>query len=111
MGAGDGDRAVALQQRRQRLRALDHGDALLPGVFVPLPSGNGEQALNAGPLVEAGAALLVEDAALDADYLTGTVLPLVTDAPRLVRMSSALRGLGRADADTELAQLVLGAVR
>jgi UDP-N-acetylglucosamine--N-acetylmuramyl-(pentapeptide) pyrophosphoryl-undecaprenol N-acetylglucosamine transferase len=83
----------------------------LPAVFVPLPIGNGEQALNAGPLVAAGAALLVDDAALDADYLTGTVLPLLTDASRLERMSLALRGLGRADADTELAELVLGAVR
>jgi len=83
----------------------------LPAVFVPLPIGNGEQALNARPLVDAGGALLVDDAALDAAYLTGTVLPLLTDAPRLERMGQALRGLGRGDADTELAELVLGAVR
>ncbi len=83
----------------------------LPAVFVPLPIGNGEQALNAGPLVEAGAALLVADADLDAGFLTNTVLPLVSDASRLERLSQALRGRGRADADTELARLVLGAVR
>jgi UDP-N-acetylglucosamine--N-acetylmuramyl-(pentapeptide) pyrophosphoryl-undecaprenol N-acetylglucosamine transferase len=34
----------------------------LPGVFVPLPIGNGEQALNARPVVDAGGGLLVADA-------------------------------------------------
>ena len=33
----------------------------VPAVFVPLPIGNGEQALNAAGLVEAGGALIVED--------------------------------------------------
>ena len=33
----------------------------VPTIFVPLPIGNGEQALNAKPVVEAGGALLVED--------------------------------------------------
>ena len=34
----------------------------LPAIFVPLPIGNGEQALNARPVVDAGGALLVADA-------------------------------------------------
>ena len=34
----------------------------LPAVFVPLPIGNGEQALNARPVVDAGGGLLVDDA-------------------------------------------------
>ena len=38
----------------------------LPAVFVPLPIGNGEQALNARPVVDAGGGLLVDDAALTA---------------------------------------------
>ena len=38
----------------------------LPAVFVPLPIGNGEQALNARPVVEAGGGLLVDDADADA---------------------------------------------
>ncbi len=33
----------------------------VPAVFVPLPIGNGEQALNADGLVQAGGALLVAD--------------------------------------------------
>ncbi|HEY0948679.1 undecaprenyldiphospho-muramoylpentapeptide beta-N-acetylglucosaminyltransferase, partial [Nocardioides sp.] len=40
----------------------------LPAVFVPLPIGNGEQTLNAKPVVEAGGALLVDDAELTTDW-------------------------------------------
>ena len=36
----------------------------LPAVYVPLPIGNGEQALNARPVVDAGGGLLVDDADL-----------------------------------------------
>ena len=34
----------------------------LPAVYVPLPIGNGEQRLNALPVVDAGGGLLVDDA-------------------------------------------------
>lgn len=80
----------------------------LPGVFVPLPIGNGEQALNARPLVAAGAGLLVDDAALDADYVVRTVLPLARDGARLAEMSAAAAGLGRRGADEALVDLILG---
>ncbi len=83
----------------------------LAAVFVPLPIGNGEQALNAGPTVSAGGGLLVEDAALDADYLTSIVLPLLLDESRLTQMSLAAGTLGRRDADALLAALVLEATR
>ncbi len=36
----------------------------LPAIFVPLPIGNGEQALNARAVIEAGGGLLVDDASL-----------------------------------------------
>ena len=39
----------------------------VPAVFVPLPIGNGEQELNARPVVDAGGALLVADAAFTTD--------------------------------------------
>ena len=41
----------------------------LPTLYVPLPHGNGEQALNARPAVEAGAATLVADAELSPERL------------------------------------------
>ena len=41
----------------------------VPAIFVPLPIGNGEQALNARPVVEAGGALLVADADLTTEWV------------------------------------------
>ncbi len=82
----------------------------LPAVYVPLPIGNGEQVLNAEPTIAAGGGVLVEDAALDADLLLSTVLPLLADPERLATMSGAASGHGRRDADDALAGLVLGAI-
>ncbi|MGB8650989.1 MAG: undecaprenyldiphospho-muramoylpentapeptide beta-N-acetylglucosaminyltransferase [Mycobacteriales bacterium] len=83
----------------------------LPAVYVPLPIGNGEQALNARPTVDAGGGLLVDDAALDASYVTTVVLPLLLDEGRLAQMSAAARGLGHREADAAMVDLVLEAVR
>src|SRR3712207_7601760 len=55
----------------------------LPAAFVPLPIGNGEQRRNALPVVEAGGGLLVEDADLDADWITTHLVPVLTDPARL----------------------------
>ena len=44
----------------------------LPAVYVPLPIGNGEQELNARPVVDAGGGLLVDDAALTAEWVAAT---------------------------------------
>src|SRR5690606_3001921 len=79
----------------------------LPAVFVPLPHGNGEQALNARPAVDAGAALLVPDEELTSDKVAELVIPLVTDPERLARMSAAAVGLGHKEADEVLAAMVL----
>ncbi|MGH3515819.1 MAG: undecaprenyldiphospho-muramoylpentapeptide beta-N-acetylglucosaminyltransferase [Haloechinothrix sp.] len=81
----------------------------LPAAFVPLPHGNGEQGLNAGPAVEAGAAILVDDAALTADWVAEHVIPLVTDSGRLEKMGAAAVGLGHRKADEALARIVLEA--
>jgi UDP-N-acetylglucosamine--N-acetylmuramyl-(pentapeptide) pyrophosphoryl-undecaprenol N-acetylglucosamine transferase len=83
----------------------------LPAVYVPLPIGNGEQALNARPTVDAGGGLLVDDAALDADWITDHVLPLLLDSGRLSDMSQAARRLGHPRADEDLVDLVLAAAR
>jgi len=83
----------------------------LPAIFVPLPHGNGEQALNAAPVVAAGGALLVPDSELSPRRVLDTVLPLAGDADRLAAMSAAARGMGHADADSRLAEIVLGVVR
>jgi UDP-N-acetylglucosamine--N-acetylmuramyl-(pentapeptide) pyrophosphoryl-undecaprenol N-acetylglucosamine transferase len=81
----------------------------LPAVFVPLPIGNGEQALNARPVVESGGGLLVHDAALTPEWVRATVPALVTDPERLAAMSAAAAGLIPRDADETLAHMVLDA--
>jgi UDP-N-acetylglucosamine--N-acetylmuramyl-(pentapeptide) pyrophosphoryl-undecaprenol N-acetylglucosamine transferase len=82
----------------------------LPAVFVPLPFGNGEQALNAKPVVDAGGALLVDDAELTADKVTELLVPLLTDPRRLAMMGEAARSCGHANADEVLAKMALDAV-
>ncbi|MEU3274161.1 undecaprenyldiphospho-muramoylpentapeptide beta-N-acetylglucosaminyltransferase [Saccharomonospora sp. NPDC006951] len=82
----------------------------LPAVFVPLPHGNGEQALNAEPAIAAGAALLVPDAELTERKIAEEVVPLVADRERLAKMSAAAVGLGHGEADEVLARMVLGAL-
>jgi len=83
----------------------------LPAVYVPLPIGNGEQALNARPTVDAGGGLMVDDAQLDAAWIESQLLPLVLDPARLEAMSQAAARLGHPGADEELVDLVLGAAR
>ncbi|MGI8307574.1 undecaprenyldiphospho-muramoylpentapeptide beta-N-acetylglucosaminyltransferase [Saccharopolyspora sp. ASAGF58] len=79
----------------------------LPAVFVPLPHGNGEQALNAQPVVSAGGARLVADADLTTQRVIDEALPLALDAQRLQEMSRATLGSGHREADQVLAQIVL----
>lgn len=79
----------------------------LPAVYVPLPHGNGEQALNAGPVVAAGGGVLVDDAELTGERVLAELVPLLTDPERLAAMSAAARASGHADADERLARIVL----
>ncbi len=78
-----------------------------PAIFVPLPIGNGEQALNARPVVDAGGALLVSDADLTAEWVAAHVPALAVDAARLATMSAAASGLIPKDADDKLAAIVM----
>jgi len=78
----------------------------LPAAFVPLPIGNGEQALNAHPVVEAGGGLLIDDDAFTASWVERVVIPLVTDRQALAQMSAAASGIVRADAAERLADMI-----
>jgi len=83
----------------------------LPAVYVPLPIGNGEQRLNALPVVEAGGGLLVVDAELTPSYVGGEVVALITDAPRLAAMTAAAAGVGHRDAARRIAEIILEVAR
>ena len=82
----------------------------LPGAYVPLPIGNGEQRLNAQPVVRAGGGLLVDDAELTPDWVLGHLLPVLTDPQRLWDMSRAAAEFGRRDADELLVAMVYEAI-
>ena len=79
----------------------------LPAVLVPLPIGNGEQALNAAGLAAAGGALVVEDSTLSPDWVRGNIVPLLQDPDRLARMAASAEKLGIRDAAERMAGLVL----
>jgi UDP-N-acetylglucosamine--N-acetylmuramyl-(pentapeptide) pyrophosphoryl-undecaprenol N-acetylglucosamine transferase len=81
----------------------------LPAVLVPLPHGNGEQALNAAGLVGAGAAVLVEDRDFTPGWVARELVPLLQDPARLRRMESAARSQGIRDADQRMAAMVFDA--
>jgi len=79
----------------------------LPAVYVPLPIGNGEQRLNALPVVDAGGGLLVADADLTPQVVAETVIGLVDDPARLAAMTAAAAGVGHRDAAAQVAQVGL----
>ena len=81
----------------------------LPAIYVPLPHGNGEQALNARPVVDAGGGMLVADAELTGETVSSLVTGLVGDPDRLAATAAAARRSGHAGADETLAATVLEA--
>ncbi|WP_197379755.1 undecaprenyldiphospho-muramoylpentapeptide beta-N-acetylglucosaminyltransferase [Mycolicibacterium mengxianglii] len=79
----------------------------LPAVYVPLPIGNGEQRLNALPVVNAGGGLLVDDADLTPRFVAEVADALLTDPPRLSAMTSAAAQVGHRDAAERVAAVAL----
>jgi UDP-N-acetylglucosamine--N-acetylmuramyl-(pentapeptide) pyrophosphoryl-undecaprenol N-acetylglucosamine transferase len=81
-------------------------------ILVPYPYATaGHQSTNAAWMAEAGAAEVIEDAALSAGLLAERVGALLGDAERLTAMSTASAALARPDAARRIADEVLAAVR
>lgn len=78
----------------------------VPMVVVPYPHAAGHQKANAAALVDAGAAILVDDADFDADALLAATT-ILDDPRRHLEMSSAARALGRPGAAAAVAELVM----
>jgi len=83
----------------------------LPAIFIPLPHGNGEQELNAAPLVTAGAALVIPDDQINGEKLANLVMDLLLDDVKITRMREAGGNLARLDAASQLADMVTRAVK
>jgi UDP-N-acetylglucosamine--N-acetylmuramyl-(pentapeptide) pyrophosphoryl-undecaprenol N-acetylglucosamine transferase len=78
----------------------------LPAAYVPLPIGNGEQRLNAEPVVEAGGGLLIDNPSCTPDWVRAQLIPLLLDGQRLEAMGKAAADFGIRDGDERLADLV-----
>src|SRR6202000_2263939 len=83
----------------------------LPAIYVPLPIGNGEQRLNALPVVNAGGGMIVADADLTPDLVVREVAGLLNDPPRLAAMTSAAALVGHRDAALQVAEAALDIAR
>ena len=81
----------------------------LPAVYVPLPHGNGEQELNARPVVNAGGGVIVPDAELDAQRVSKEVIPLLRDTRRLQKAEQAAEKAGHRGAAQAIADRILAA--
>ena len=70
-----------------------------PSILVPLPtSAGGHQLVNARAFERAGAALAIEESALDPERVGREIAALLADAPRRVAMGHAARRLARPEA-------------
>ena len=79
-----------------------------PSILVPFAAATGDhQSANARGLAEAGAAVVIPEAALDAATLAAHVAAILGDAGRAARMASAALALGRPDATERLLELVV----
>jgi len=79
----------------------------LPALYVPLPIGNGEQRLNALPVVNAGGGMIVADAELTPDLVARQVGGLLSDPVRLAAMTAAAAQMGHPEAARQVAQAAL----
>ncbi len=78
----------------------------LPTLYVPLPHGNGEQGLNAGPAVDAGAAVMIRDEDLTPASVEQAAEQMLLDPTAAANMRVAARRVGIADGSARLADLV-----
>jgi len=83
-----------------------------PGVLMPYPfHADDHQVLNAADMADAGAAVLVRDAAdpaVNADRLVAALAPILADPGASSAMADAAAALGRTDAADAVARWLVG---
>jgi len=96
-----------------RAGALTVSELMVAGVaalLVPYPYAvDDHQSMNAKVLVDAGAALVVQQAELDAERLHELLTELVTDKKRLLAMAKSARALAKPQATQQVADVCLQA--
>jgi UDP-N-acetylglucosamine--N-acetylmuramyl-(pentapeptide) pyrophosphoryl-undecaprenol N-acetylglucosamine transferase len=83
----------------------------LPAIYVPLPIGNGEQRLNALPVVNAGGGMIVADADLTPELVARQAGGLLNDPDRLAAMTAAAAQVGHPEAARQVAEAALDLAR
>ncbi|MCB0829948.1 MAG: undecaprenyldiphospho-muramoylpentapeptide beta-N-acetylglucosaminyltransferase [Solirubrobacterales bacterium] len=108
---GDGIVASDLALARSGASVFELAALGRAAVLVPYPYATGDhQTANADWMVEAGAAVVVSDADLDADRLLSEVGSILGDPDRLAGMSRASKSLARPNAAAEVAEEVMGLI-
>jgi len=79
-------------------------------VYVPLPIGNGEQALNATEQVEVGGAMLVANSDFTPDWVATTLIDLLGDRALIADMAARTRSIGVLDGADRMVDLVSAAL-
>src|SRR5699024_2460934 len=83
----------------------------ITAIYVPLPHGNGEQALNSQHVVEAGGAVMIKDSELSGHRLAEEVLSIARDPQRREAMVAAAQDSGAGDVSKMLADRIADDVR
>lgn len=78
-----------------------------PAILIPYAAAAGDhQTANARGLVDAGAAIMIPESALDVSSLSAHIATVLTDPAAALHMSQAALSVGKPDATAELASLV-----
>ncbi|MCZ9293243.1 UDP-N-acetylglucosamine--N-acetylmuramyl-(pentapeptide) pyrophosphoryl-undecaprenol N-acetylglucosamine transferase [Corynebacterium meitnerae] len=92
--------------RSGAMTVAENSAAGVPAIYIPLPHGNGEQGLNSAHLVEAGAAMRIDDAALTPDALVTAVTEIL--GGKSEDMKRALSGTQAGNAAQMIARRIMG---
>lgn len=78
----------------------------VPAVYIPYPVGNGEQRFNAEDAVEAGGALLVNDAEFTPEWVRESLVPLLADGALIAEMGALALTVGVLDGADRMVDLI-----
>lgn len=92
--------------RSGAMTVAENSAAGIPAVYVPLPHGNGEQALNAQEVVDAGGARLIADADFSAQVFVDAVTKILGAPDTLAAMQAATRASQAGNAAEVIAALL-----
>lgn len=94
--------------RSGAMTVAENSAAGVPAIYIPLPHGNGEQGLNSAHVVEAGAAVRIDDADLTPEALVDAVTDILGPGGTASAMRAALDDSGAGSAAEEIARRIIG---